>query len=136
MEKSCKSILEKSLGEELPLAYVRFIQNSPEAEINAAKFESAGNEWAFEVEGGMTCVDFFFSFSDDPNDSNSVLSYFKARIPGLPEKVIPIARDPGDWLICLDMRDHSGAVVIFDPDSGRVYFVTESFEKFLSNLKN
>jgi hypothetical protein len=129
-------MIEELLGAKLPSGYLKFIQGLSGPEQSGERFESEGFEGSFEFEGeGETCIDSFFSLSDDSGDANSVLSYLKARIPGLPEKVIPIARDPGDWLICLDMRDHSGAVVIFDPDSGRVYSVTESFEKFLSIIK-
>jgi hypothetical protein len=130
-------MIEELLGVKLPSDYLNFIQGLSGAEKSAERFELAGVEGSFEFEGeGETCIDSFFSLSDDSGNPYSVLSYLKARIPGLPENVMPIARDPGDWLICLDLRDHSGAVVIFDPDFGRVYSVTESFEKFLSILKN
>ncbi|MGE8097433.1 SMI1/KNR4 family protein [Pseudomonas fluorescens] len=54
-------------------------------------------------------------------------------VPGLPQGMFPIARDAGDYLICLDFNKPSIAVEIFDPSSGKTYFAASNFDKFIGS---
>ncbi|MFZ6775944.1 SMI1/KNR4 family protein [Undibacterium sp. Ji83W] len=86
----------------------------------------------FEYQEEETCISEFFEFTDEVRQFT--ISWY-ARPHGvfnLPERFIPIARDAGAYLICLNFDKSSPTVDIFDPASGQSLFVARSFSEFVS----
>ncbi|WP_246883461.1 SMI1/KNR4 family protein [Pseudomonas protegens] len=52
-------------------------------------------------------------------------------MPGLAAGCLPIARDAGGLLICLDFNSPAVAVEIFDPESASRYPVAADFKAFV-----
>lgn len=115
--------VQKALGVVFPSSYIDLVMFS----------DGACPEMAcFEYQDDGTCISEFFEFTDDVR-LGTIAWYARPNgIPNLPDKFIPIARDAGDYLICLDFKKTPASVEIFDPNSYRSSFVASSFDKFVS----
>lgn len=117
--------VESVLGTVLPEAYKRLTRTVNEGVPEVAMFDVG------EITTGISE---FFAATADPDVPYGLAWYWQNRPPGLDSCYLPIARDGGDWLICLDLRNSRGAVVLFDSTAGRVLPVAEDFESFLDAL--
>lgn len=117
--------VESLLGAVLPEAYKRLTRMVDEGVPEVAMFDAG------ELTTGISE---FFSATADPDVPYGLAWYWKNRPTGLDSCYLPIARDGGDWLVCLDLRNVRGAVVLFDSTAGRVLPVAEDFESFLDAL--
>ena len=117
--------VESILGLELPSAYREFVLFCDEASPEVGTFRFGDDE---------TCISEFFRFSSDPKDPVGILSYYGSIDSGIPENVVPIARDAGDYLVCLDLREGQQAVVLFEPSRMELFPVARSFEDFIDGL--
>ncbi|MBP5954591.1 SMI1/KNR4 family protein [Pseudomonas anatoliensis] len=115
--------VEELLGISFPKSYLDLVTFSDKAAPEISSF-SYGNE--------KTCISEFFSFSPDVA-SHTILWYSGAGKPlGIPKQMIPIARDAGGYLVCLNFNTSSVAVEIFDPNSSKVNFVANNFSDFVN----
>ncbi|PXX33722.1 SMI1/KNR4 family protein [Undibacterium pigrum] len=106
----------------------------PESYIDLMKYSdgSCPEISSFEYQDSGTCISEFFEFSDELRPF-TVMWYTRPNgVPNLPERYIPIARDAGDYLICLNFNISPPAVEIFDPASHQFNFIAHSFSQFVS----
>jgi len=118
------SSVEEKLGCQLPQSYYDLVRFNHEPEPEACEFDYGSQS---------TCVSEFFRFTDDESYEYGILAY-RPSITGVAERYVPIARDPGDALICFD-RERNFALVILDRDNGAVDLVAKTFGDFLSSLR-
>ena len=111
-------IVEKKLNIKLPDKYKELVLFCDEAVPEVGCFDYDN--------GAGSCISEFFKFSDD-EEQYSILWYYKCNIPELPKNIIPIARDAGDYLICLDYRDTDVPVVFYDTNEHKVHKISENF---------
>ncbi|MFZ6707995.1 SMI1/KNR4 family protein [Undibacterium sp. TC9W] len=117
------SAVQKKLNVIFPDSYVDLVMHSDSACPEISTFEYQKEE---------TCISEFFEFTDEVRQFT--ISWY-ARPHGvfnLPERFIPIARDAGDYLICLNFNKSSPTVEVFDPASGQSFFVAHRFSEFVS----
>ena len=114
--------VQRQLGVRLPEEFIIFVRYNDEAQPLLS---------AVEFGGEKTVIDSFFKFTDDKNEGYGILSY--SGIPGLPKKVVPFARDPGDGFFCIDMN-MSGKIVFYDPATNQCAHVADSFGDFIDSL--
>jgi hypothetical protein len=115
--------VEQRLGVVFPEAYLDLVFFANEASPEISTFKVGGSL--------STCVSEFFSLTPSATHC-SVLWYSMAGIvPGLPEKMIPIAREAGGQLICLDFRQGCDGVALFDGLSHDVYSIANTFDAFV-----
>ncbi|WP_241173212.1 SMI1/KNR4 family protein [Pseudomonas chlororaphis] len=116
------SQVQKKLGVIFPKSYLDLVTYSDEASPEVSSF-SYGDEG--------TCISEFFSFSPDATPY-TISWYSGAGKPlGLPDGMIPIARDAGGYLVCLNFKTPSISVEVFDPNSSSTYFVASNFDDFV-----
>lgn len=115
--------VQKLLGVAFPESYLDLVKYSDEASPEASSFP-------YGDEG--TCISEFFSFSPDATPYTISWYLGAGKPPGLPNGMVPIARDAGGYLICLNFKTSSTTVEIFDPNSGRTYFVASNFDDFVN----
>lgn len=115
--------VQKLLGVVFPKSYLDLVKYADNASPEVSSFLYGD---------AATCISKFFSFS--PDETPYTISwYVGAGIPpGLSDGMVPIARDTGGHLVCLNFKVPSIAVEIFDPDSGSVHFVTNDFDAFVN----
>ncbi|PUA42988.1 SMI1/KNR4 family protein [Pseudomonas protegens] len=114
--------VQQRLGLEFPALYLELVQYAAAATPGIGTFRY-GNAY--------TCISEFFEFGLS-NQPWSLLWYASpGRVPGLPAGCLPIARDAGGLLICLDFNSPGVAVEVFDPDSSRRYPVAPDFKAFV-----
>ncbi len=118
------SIVEEKLSCRLPESYCELVRFNREPEPESCEFD---------FDGQTTCVSEFFRFTDDESYEYGVLAY-RPSIIGIAERYVPVGRDPGDFLICLD-REQGFSVVLLDRDSDTVHSVASSFDEFLDSLR-
>lgn len=114
--------VQQRLGIEFPALYLELVQYANAATPGIA---------TFAYDGGATCISEFFEFglNDEPW---SLLGYASpGRVPGLAAGCLPIARDAGGLLICLDFNSPGVAVEIFDPERASRYPVAADFKTFV-----
>jgi len=117
------SSVQKKLNVIFPNSYVDLIMYS-----NGACPEIS----SFEYQDDGTCISEFFEFSDEVRPY-TISWYTRSNgVPNLPDGFIPIARDAGDYLICLNFNNNPASVEIYDPSSERLFFVANSFDEFVS----
>ncbi|MGY2293748.1 SMI1/KNR4 family protein [Pseudomonas sp. SDO528_S397] len=116
------SNVEKSLGVNFPKLYLDLVAYADEASPEISSFTYGDNE---------TCISDFFSFSAQQSPYSISWYLGLGGPPGLPKGRVPIARDAGGYLICLNFNTVSVSVEIFVPDSERTYFVANSFDEFV-----
>ncbi|MGF6109080.1 SMI1/KNR4 family protein [Pseudomonas frederiksbergensis] len=110
---------QKLLSVVFPDLYLDLVKYADEAspEISSFPYGNAG-----------TCISEFFSFSPVLKAGTIV---WHTRVAGLPTGWVAIARDAGDYLICLNFNTRSTTVEMFDPESGSTGFVANSFNDFV-----
>jgi hypothetical protein len=118
------SQVEKLLGVSFPNLYLDLIKYSDEASPEISSF-------SYGEEG--TCISEFFSFSPDATPYTVPWYLGAGKPPGLPDGMIPIARDAGSYLICLNFNTPTITVEIFDPNSRKTYFIANDFYDFVSS---
>ncbi|NAT25708.1 SMI1/KNR4 family protein [Pseudomonas syringae] len=123
MDSNSLSKVQKSLGVNFPSAYLDLVTYSDEAspEISSFPYGETG-----------TCISEFFSLL--PNESPYTVSWYSGlgKPPNLPEGFVPIARDAGGYLICLNFKNPSPTVEIFDPNSNETFFIANNFDEFVN----
>lgn len=113
--------LEAELGLVFPESYRNMI-----LEHNGARVKPN----AYRISNRVESINNFF-------DINKTYEFFNEL---LPSKLVPIGRDAGDNLICLDFRQEDSTPVLFwdyeiaEISSGALSFVADSFEEFLDML--
>lgn len=117
------SQVQKLLGVSFPKSYLDLVAYSDEASPEVSAF-SYGDEG--------TCISEFFSFS--PDVTPYTISWFSGagKPTGLPKGMVPIARDAGGYLVCLNFKTPSITVEIFDPNSSSIYFAANNFDDFVN----
>jgi hypothetical protein len=117
------SQVEKLLNVSFPKTYLDLVTYSNEASPEISSFPH-GNEG--------TCISEFFSFS--PDVAPYTISWYSAagKPPGLLKQIIPIARDAGGYLICLNFNIPSISVEIFNQHSNKTYFIANNFDDFVN----
>ncbi|MCO7580038.1 MULTISPECIES: SMI1/KNR4 family protein [Pseudomonas chlororaphis group] len=114
--------VQQRLGVEFPALYLELVQYA------AAATPGIGT---FPYGNGYACISEFFEFGLD-NQPWSLLWYASpGRVPGLAAGCLPIARDAGGLLICLDFNSPRVAVEVFDPESASRYPVAADFKAFV-----
>lgn len=131
--------LEKKVGASFPEEYVNFLRkyNGGEVEDNIIEL-SSGEIESFNVSS------FFGTRLEDINDLLSCYDTFEGRIP---KGSIPIGRDVGGNIVCLNLnREEYGYIFLWDHDIELefednemeiqdLYYVAPSFEDFLQMIK-
>lgn len=117
------SSVQIKLGVVFPESYVDLVMYSDGASPEIS---------SFEYQNGGTSISDFFEFSDEVTPYTTSWYARPGGVPNLPDGFIPIARDAGDWLICLDFNKSPASVVVFDPTSHKSFFVANSFDAFVS----
>ena len=118
------ALVEEKIGCRLPESYYELMRFNNEPEPEACEFDYGGQ---------TTCVSEFFRFTDDENYEYGILAYLPS-LSGVAEQLVPIARDPEDYLICLD-RNQDFAVVLLDRNNNLLHFVARDFDEFLRSLR-
>ncbi len=125
--------LEEWLGSRLPPPYVDFLMfsNGGHPELDTFTVEVAGvqQDWA---------VDRFFSLTSQAASFGDLGWYYNHRWRNAPPGVVPIARDGGGNLICLDLSkpDQSPvALWVHDAPGQPLLKVSDSFEEFIDALR-
>ncbi len=114
--------VQQRLGVEFPPLYLELVRYAEAATPEIGTF-AYGN--------GYACISEFFEFSLN-NQPWTLLWYASPdRVPGLAAGCLPIARDAGGLLICLDFNSPCVAVEVFDPDTGCRYPVAADFPAFV-----
>ncbi|PEA35649.1 SMI1/KNR4 family protein [Priestia megaterium] len=131
--------LEKKVGASFPEEYVNFLReyNGGEVEDNIIELRSV------EIES-FNLSSFFGTRLEDINNLLSCYDTFESRIP---KGSIPIGRDLGGNIICLNLnREGYGYIFLWDHDIELefednemeiqdLYYVAPSFEDFLQMIK-
>ncbi|WP_080932047.1 SMI1/KNR4 family protein [Pseudomonas fluorescens] len=115
--------VQKLLGVVFPESFLNLVTYSNEASPEISSF-SYGNE--------ETCISEFFSFSPVVTPYTITWYLGAGRPLGLPKGMVPIARDAGGYLVCLNFKTFSITVEIFDTNSRNVYFIANSFDDFVN----
>lgn len=119
------SNVEERLGVVFPPAYLDLVKYNDEAVFEVG---------VFEYDGGTTCISEFFKFTDD-EEQYSILWYQQPDRIDLPANLVAIARDAGDYLICLDFNSPHAPVKLYIPNEKTLLAVADSFEEFISSLQ-
>lgn len=112
--------VQQQLGVLLPALYLDLVRYADAASPEVS---------CFSYDLGETCISEFFTFSAQAQPYS--LLWYAQRVPGLPAGYLPIARDAGGWLICLDFNSPSVAVALFDTDARRSHWVAAHFPGFV-----
>ncbi|WP_178125939.1 SMI1/KNR4 family protein [Pseudomonas sp. Fl5BN2] len=116
------SQVQQRIGVEFPALYLDLVRYAEAATPGVGTFPHGS---------GYACISEFFDFSLG-NEPWTLLWYASAgRVPGLAKGCLPIARDAGGLLICLDFNSPNVAVEVFDPDSASRYPVAPDFKAFV-----
>jgi hypothetical protein len=127
---------ERQLGIGLPKSYrsflLRYNGGRPEPEF----FPIHGYER--DASGG---VHYFFGL-DDPIESSNIDWNYRMYLGRMPSELLPIAGDGSGNIICLSLTGANQEAVYFwdhdreysPPGYDNVYFVAESFTKFLDSM--
>jgi len=116
--------VQEALGVEFPESYIDLLKYANEAVPEISSFPICAQE--------ATCVSEFFTFLPTPAPY-SVLWYSRPNcIDGLPEKFLPIARDAGAYLICLNFEIEPASIEAFDTNSKAIFYISDSFEAFVN----
>jgi SMI1-KNR4 cell-wall len=117
------SSIQKNLGVVFPDSYVDLVKFS-----NCASPEIS----TFKYQNDETCISDFFEFSEQIKP-NTISWYVRpGGFPFLSSGYIPIARDAGDFLICLNFNKTPASVEIIDPTTHKSSLIADSFDQFVS----
>lgn len=126
------AFIENLVGAKLPSSYIAFLMFSnggcPELDTFYIEAEGSRQEWA---------ADRFFHVSSDSDSTESVVWNYQHRWSGAKREILPIARDGGGNLICLDLTEPgSDRVVLWvhDVPGQPLLPVADSFEEFIDLL--
>ncbi|MEL6850488.1 MAG: SMI1/KNR4 family protein [Bacteroidota bacterium] len=134
--------LELKLNFKFPDSYKDHIlkNNGGRCEPNVFFFEEQGTS-------SNSSVDWFLAIYDGEYDNlENYFVMYKIAEERMPNSLFPIAHDPGGNLICMDSRD--GKIYFWDHEKEpshknpifngweNVYFVSNSINEFLKNLRN
>jgi hypothetical protein len=129
------SRLEDSLRITLPPSYRKFLM-----EHNGGRPVPADFKFKGRTQGST--VDRFLGVHDKPY--NNLLRYVETYRGRVPPNLLPIARDPGDNLVCISVGGpDAGGVYFWDhdwesdegtPDYSNVILITDSFDEFIEGL--
>ena len=114
--------VEAAFGVRLPASFIQFVRYNPEAH------PLIGGVSVRDLE---TAIDSFFRFTADKNERFPIVAC--RHHPEIPEKVIPFARDAGDGLFCLDLRNGE-KITFYNPDEHTWTTISDSFEEFIDGL--
>ncbi|QDT26448.1 SMI1 / KNR4 family protein [Gimesia panareensis] len=118
------AFVEEKIGCRLPESYYELMRFNHEPEPEVCEFDYGKQ---------TTCVSEFFRFTNDENYEYGILAYLPS-LSGVAEQFVPIGRDSGDYLICLD-RNQDFAVVLLDRNNNLLHFVARDFNEFLRSLR-
>lgn len=118
------SRLEKAFNISFPESYLDLVRFNSEASPEVC---------VFSYQDGETCISEFFKFSEQV-EPYTISWYLKKGIEGMPEGIVPIARDAGDYLICLDFSEPIVGVKLFNPNDSKIYHIANNFDEFLESL--
>ncbi|WP_099236294.1 SMI1/KNR4 family protein [Pseudomonas sp. ICMP 460] len=116
--------LQKTLGVIFPESYLDLVTFADEASPAMSSFSYGEEE---------TCVSEFFSFSSEVTPHTISWYIGPGRPPKLPNGMIPIARDAGGVLICLNFETTNVAVEVFDPTSKKSHTASNDFDDFINS---
>nr|BFD38958.1 hypothetical protein FFPRI1PSEUD_04570 [Pseudomonas sp. FFPRI_1] len=114
--------VQQRLGVEFPPLYLELVQYADAATPGLG---------SFAYDGGYTCISEFFEFGLGTQPWTLLWYASPGRVPGLAAGCLPIARDAGGLLICLDFNSLGVAVEIFDPESASRHPVAADFKAFV-----
>lgn len=120
--------IEKLTGFTLPYSYTAFLKCSNGGHPELDTFSSPVGEWS---------VNNFFYVGDELNSTESVTWNYLHRWQGAARSLLPIAKDGGGNLFCLDLAYGEDAPVIIwihDSPAG-LQRLANSFEEFVDGLK-
>ncbi|MPQ83112.1 SMI1/KNR4 family protein [Pseudomonas sp. MAFF 730085] len=126
VDESKISQLQRTLGVTFPESYLDLVTYADEASPAISSFSYGGEE---------TCVSEFFSFSSEVTPHSICWYIGPGRPPNLPKSMIPIARDAGGVLICLNFETANVAVEVFDPTSKKSHTVSNNFDNFINSWR-
>lgn len=112
---------ENILGHIFPSLYIDLILFANDASPEIGCFEYNGNE--------ETAISEFFDCF--PYIEPYTILWYKNSFLDIPKEIVPVARDAGDYLICLDFNHSPAHVVIFNPIEKNFLKVANSFEEFV-----
>jgi hypothetical protein len=115
--------VQKLLGVAFPDTFLDLVTYSDNASPETSSFLYGDEE---------TCISEFFSFSPAMTPYTITWHLGVGSPPGLPKGMVPIARDAGGYLVCLNFQSCSITVEIFDPNSRNAYFIANSFDDFVN----
>ncbi|MDP1977641.1 SMI1/KNR4 family protein [Undibacterium sp.] len=116
------SLIQKQLDLVFPDSYIDLMKYADGAspEISSFDYEDSG-----------TCISEFFEFSDELRPP-TIMWYARPQgVSNLPERYIPIARDAGDYMICLNFNSSPPTVEILDPATHQLSLIAPSFSQFV-----
>jgi hypothetical protein len=126
------AFVENLVGAQLPPSYIAFLMFSnggcPELDTFCFENEGSHEEWA---------VDRFFHIASDMDSTESVVWNYRHRWPGAPKEILPIGRDGGGNLVCLDLSNPVKEKVVLwihDTLHHSLLMVANSFEEFIDSL--
>lgn len=127
--------LENKLGIYFPKDYIEFLKKN-----NGGYPDPDGFDFSNGDDGSS--IDRFFSISDSKNES--IIEYYSNYKNRIPKGYFPIAKDPGDNLIIIDINHDKSIVYFWDheseaedgdiPGMGNVHLIASSFTEFIDNL--
>jgi SMI1 / KNR4 family (SUKH-1) len=130
------ALVEKLLGCPVPDAYILFLRhsNGGHPALDSLTVQGPGGDQQFGVSG------FFHIAADDAstNDTADVVWRYHHRWPGARRQLLPIARDGGDNLFCLDLTPEGGGRVVLqrhDVKGFPLLPLASSFEAFVDMLE-
>jgi len=129
-------VVESLVGVSLPASYRAFLQFSNGGHPEFDLYEVDKGTYRY----GWTINNFFHmcSDTDTTNDVGDVVWNYHHRFPGAPRELLPVARDVGGNLFCLDLtQDGKGRVIVQVHDEPGFPYIplAASFDEFINGLK-
>lgn len=116
------STIQENLGFIFPESYIDLVKFSDCASPEIASFNYDDDE---------TSISEFFEFSDEVRPYTISWYLRPDRYPFLTKGYVPIARDAGDFLICLNFNKVPASIEIIDPETNKLSPVADSFDQFV-----
>lgn len=126
VDEAVIALVQQHLGVNLPPLYLDLVSYADEA----------SPEWStFDYGGQQTCISEFFKFTAQAEPYSLLWYATGQRVARLAPGLIPIARDAGDQLVCLNTTGAAITVALFAPDSGHTYPVAADFQQFVEQWR-
>lgn len=116
--------IERKLNISFPKEYLDLVKYCDEAVFEVGEFE---------YEDGASCISEFFKFTN--KEELYSLLWYQSNSIQLPKKLIPIGRDAGDYLICLDFNTQAPTVKLYIPNEKKLVDIADSFKEFIFSLE-